>query len=143
MQDCFSHCFHGLISYAGIIKLTQSKYYKYALSGEMRMSAQFDHVSVIKKSNVYFGGLCISHTVQFEDGTKKTLGILLPTEKSLTFETHVPERMEIISGECRVQIGDSEESELFRAGQSFYVPGNSRFKIETDEVLDYVCHFEG
>ncbi len=34
-------------------------------------STQFDHVSVIKKSNVYFGGLCISHTVQFEDGTKK------------------------------------------------------------------------
>ncbi|MFN4094289.1 MAG: pyrimidine/purine nucleoside phosphorylase, partial [Acinetobacter johnsonii] len=22
-------------------------------------------------------------------------------------------------------------------------PGNSRFKIETDEVLDYVCHLEG
>lgn len=29
------------------------------------MSAQYDHVSVVKKSNVYFGGLCISHTVQF------------------------------------------------------------------------------
>ncbi len=37
------------------------------------MSTQFDHVSVIKKSNVYFGGLCISHTVQFEDGTKKNV----------------------------------------------------------------------
>ena len=107
------------------------------------MSTQFHHVSVINKSNVYFGGLCISHTVQFEDGTKKTLGVILPTEQALTFETHVPERMEIISGECRVQIADSEESELFRAGQSFYVPGNSRFKIETDEVLDYVCHLEG
>ena len=81
--------------------------------------------------------------MQFEDGTKKTLGVILPTEQALTFQTHVPERMEIISGECRVQIGDKTESELFRAGQSFYVPGNSRFKIETDEVLDYVCHFEG
>jgi Uncharacterized protein conserved in bacteria len=50
------------------------------------MSAQFDHVSVIKKSNVYFGGLCISHTVQFEDGTKKTLGVLLPTEQALTLK---------------------------------------------------------
>lgn len=107
------------------------------------MSNQFDHVSVIKKSNVYFGGSCISHTVQFEDGTKKTLGVILPTEQALTFETHVPERMEIISGECRVYIAYKEESELFRAGQSFYVPGNSRFRIETDEVLDYVCHLEG
>ena len=106
-------------------------------------SAQFDHVSVIKKSNVYFEGKCISHTVQFEDGTKKTLGVILPTEQPLTFETHVAERMEIVSGECRVQIDNSEQSELFRAGQSFYIPGNSRFKIETADVLDYVCHLEG
>ncbi len=42
--------------------------------------------------------------MQFEDGTKKTLGVILPTEQPLTFETHVPERMEIISGECRVKI---------------------------------------
>ena len=40
-------------------------------------STQFDHVTVIKKTNVYFGGACISHTVQFEDGTKKTLGVIL------------------------------------------------------------------
>jgi purine/pyrimidine-nucleoside phosphorylase len=107
------------------------------------MSLQFDHVSVLKKSNVYFGGTCISHTVQFEDGTKKTLGVILPTPQALIFETHVPERMEIISGECRVQIADNPEGELFRAGQSFYVPGNSRFKLETADVLDYVCHYEG
>ncbi len=106
-------------------------------------SAQFDHVSVIKKANVYFDGKCVSHTVQFEDGTKKTLGVIMPTEQPLTFKTHVPERMEIISGECRVIIADQEESELFRAGQSFYIPGDSQFKIETTEVLDYVCHLEG
>ena len=81
--------------------------------------------------------------MQFEKKKKKTLGVILPTAHALTLETHVPERMEIISGECRVKIADSEESELFRAGQSFYVPGNSRFSIETDEVLDYVCHLEG
>ncbi|MBP8852803.1 MAG: DUF1255 family protein, partial [Moraxellaceae bacterium] len=27
-------------------------------------------------------------------------------------------------------------------GQSFSVPGNSSFDIETLEMLDYVCHFE-
>lgn len=107
------------------------------------MSVQFDYVSVVKKSNVYFNGVCVSHTVQFEDGTKKTLGVILPSDQVLTFETHVPERMEIISGECRVRIAGSEHAELFRAGQSFYVPGESTFKIETDQVLDYVCHLEG
>src|SRR5690606_30532279 len=96
-----------------------------------RMSAQFDHVSVLKKSNVHFGGLCISHIVQFEEGTKETLGVILPLENGLTFETHVPGRMEIVSGECRVQNGHNQESEPVRAGQSFHVGGNSRFKIET------------
>ena len=37
--------------------------------------SQFDNVSVIKKANVYFDGKCISHTVQFPDGTKKTVGV--------------------------------------------------------------------
>lgn len=107
------------------------------------MSTKFDHVSVVKKSNVYFDGQCVSHTVQFENGTKKTLGVILPSDQVLTFEAHVPERMEIISGECRVWMGESEEAELFRAGQSFYVPGESMFKIQAQEVLDYVCHLEG
>ncbi|RYZ87753.1 MAG: pyrimidine/purine nucleoside phosphorylase [Moraxellaceae bacterium] len=105
--------------------------------------AQFDQVTVIKKANIYFDGKCISHTVQFDDGSKKTVGVILPTENPLVFETHVPERMEIISGECRVRIADQVDSELYRAGQSFYVPGSSRFYIETLEPLDYVCHLEG
>ena len=40
------------------------------------------------KSQMYIWWACISHTVQFEDGTKKTLGVILPTEQALTFETH-------------------------------------------------------
>lgn len=107
------------------------------------MSIQFDHVSVIKKSNVYFAGRCVSHTVQFADGTKKTLGVIFPTKEPLIFETHVTERMEIVSGECHVQIGEQEEIELFRAGQSFYVPANSTFKVTAEEIVDYVCHLEG
>ena len=35
------------------------------------MSTQFDHVSIAKKANVYFGGKCVSHNVVFPDGTKK------------------------------------------------------------------------
>lgn len=106
------------------------------------MSAQFDHVSVLKNRMCILAGYASAMWCNLKMALK-TLGVILPSENALTFETHVPERMEIISGECRVQIAESEEKELFRAGQSFYVPGNSRFKIETDDVLDYVCHFEG
>ena len=106
------------------------------------MSTQYDHVSVVKKSNVYFGGLCISHTVQFEDGTKKTLGVILPSEEALTFETHVTERIEIVSGKCLVRIADQEEMEVYSSGESFTVPANSRFSLQSSEVVDYVCHLE-
>ena len=47
------------------------------------MSNQFDNVSVVKKANVFFDGKCISHTVMLADGSKKSVGVILPA--SLTF----------------------------------------------------------
>jgi len=104
-------------------------------------SAQFDQVTVLKKSNIYFGGKCISHTVQFDDGSRKTIGVILPSV--VLFKTEVPERMEIIAGECRVTLPNQAESELFRAGQFFFIPAKTEFTIEALEPIDYVCHFEG
>lgn len=101
--------------------------------------SQYDQVSVIKKSNVYFDGLCVSHTVLFADGSRKTLGVIFPS--LLTFNTAAPEVMEIIGGRCRVRLADERGWTEYGAGQSFSVPGNSRFDIETLELLDYVCHF--
>lgn len=102
--------------------------------------SQFDQVSVLKKSNVYFDGKCVSHTIVFKDGTRKTVGVILPS--SLTFNTGTPEKMEIISGTCQVKLKDAEKWSTYSAGESFDVPGQSAFEIATDEVLDYVCHFE-
>ena len=100
--------------------------------------SQFDNVSVVKKSNLFFDGKCVSHTLLFPDGTRKTVGVIFPS--SLTFKTASPEIMEIHSGSCRVRIGDGQWQNC-SAGESFSVPGNSSFDIETNEPLDYVCHF--
>ncbi|MCA3167259.1 MAG: DUF1255 family protein, partial [Burkholderiales bacterium] len=43
------------------------------------MSDQFDQVSVIKKANVYFDGKCVSHTVLLADGSRKSVGVILPS----------------------------------------------------------------
>ncbi|MDB5773484.1 MAG: purine/pyrimidine-nucleoside phosphorylase [Burkholderiales bacterium] len=105
------------------------------------MTTQFDKVSVIKKANIYFDGKCVSHTVIFEDGTRKTIGVIFPS--SLTFNTGAPEIMELNAGTCRIRIKGETEWKTYEGGQRFNVPGNSSFDIETVETLDYVCHFVG
>lgn len=101
--------------------------------------SQFDNVSVLKQANVYFDGKCVSHTVLLADGTRKTLGVILPSQ--LVFTTGAPETMEITGGRCRVRLAGSQEWSEYAAGSSFDVPGDSSFDIETLETLDYVCHF--
>src|SRR5690606_11700586 len=64
--------------------------------------SQFDNVSVVKKANVYFDGKCVSHTVIFPDGSKKTIGLIFPS--TLTFNTGAPEVMELNAGACRVRL---------------------------------------
>lgn len=101
--------------------------------------SQFDNVSVVKQGNVFFDGKCVSHSVLFADGTRKTVGVILPS--TLTFNVGVPEVMEITSGNCRVKIGDAAEFTTYSAGSQFYVPANGSFVIEADEVVNYVCSF--
>jgi uncharacterized protein YaiE (UPF0345 family) len=57
--------------------------------------SQFDNVSVVKKSNVYFDGKCVSHTVIVADGTRKTVGVIFPS--TLAFNTGAPEIMEVLA----------------------------------------------
>ena len=100
---------------------------------------QFDNVSVVKKANLYFDGKCVSHTVLFPDGTRKTLGVIFPAK--LNFGTAAPEIMEINGGSCRIRTAGSDAWQTYGAGQQFSVPGNSNFDIEVLETLDYVCHY--
>ncbi|MCC6708181.1 MAG: pyrimidine/purine nucleoside phosphorylase [Gammaproteobacteria bacterium] len=101
--------------------------------------SQFDNVSVVKKANVYFDGKCVSHTVVLADGTRKSVGVILPA--TLTFNTGAPEVMELLGGRCRVRLAGEAAWQEYAGGSSFSVPGNSSFDIEVSEAVDYVCHF--
>ena len=102
---------------------------------------QFDNVSVVCKANVYFDGKVVSHSVLFDDGTKKTLGLIYPGE--YTFNTGAPERMDIIAGACRAKLAGETEWKAFEAGSYFKVPGDSSFDIAVGEgVAEYLCSFE-
>ena len=102
--------------------------------------SRFDNVSIVKQANIYFDGQCVSHTVLFPDGKRKTVGVIFPS--MLTFTTGDPEKIEINSGECRIRLHGTEEWITYKAGETFSVPGNSSFDIETIQTLDYVCHFD-
>lgn len=103
------------------------------------MSMQFDHVTIAKKANVYFGGKCISYNLDFPGHSSKTVGVILPS--SVTFSTDSPEIMEIVAGKCRVRIGEESDWKTYEGGQRFHVPGASSFDIEVLEPVHYVCHF--
>jgi purine/pyrimidine-nucleoside phosphorylase len=106
----------------------------------MSLTEKFDGVAVATKANVYFDGKCVSHSIVLADGTKKSVGVILPA--TLTFNTGAPEIMEGVAGSCRVRLKGESEWKTYGAGQSFDVPGNSSFDIEVaGEPYHYVCHF--
>ena len=97
------------------------------------------NVSVTTQANVYFDGKCVSHGITLADGTKKSVGVVLPS--TLTFNTGAPEIMECVAGACEYQLAGTDEWKSATAGESFSVPGNSAFNIRVTEAFHYVCHF--
>lgn len=103
-------------------------------------TTSLDGVAVSTQASVYFDGKCVSHAVTFADGTKKSVGVVLPA--TLTFKTGAPEKMECTGGACRYRLAGSDAWQSSSAGESFSIPGNSQFDIEvTGEPYHYICHF--
>ncbi|MDD5190661.1 MAG: pyrimidine/purine nucleoside phosphorylase [Dehalococcoidales bacterium] len=100
---------------------------------------KFENVTVIKKANTYFNGNVTSRTILFKDGARKTLGIILPGQYE--FGTAEKEHMEILAGSLQVFLPGGRDWETYKAGQSFSVPANSKFKLAANEVADYCCSY--
>jgi uncharacterized protein YaiE (UPF0345 family) len=100
---------------------------------------KIDNVSVTTQANVYFDGKCVSHNITLADGTKKSVGVVLPS--SLTFNTGAPEIMECVGGACEYKLKGSSEWLSSKAGEKFSVPGQSSFEIRVTETYHYICHF--
>jgi uncharacterized protein YaiE (UPF0345 family) len=102
--------------------------------------AKFDNVSVTCKANVYFDAKVVSHTVNFPDGSKKTLGLIYPG--TFKFNTEAPERMEMTAGTAKVKLAGQSDWKTYEAGTQFDVPGKSSFEIAVQGgVAEYVCSF--
>ena len=102
-------------------------------------TASIDGVSDTTQANVYFDGKCVSHSITYPDGTKKSVGVILPA--TLTFNTGAPEIMECVAGACEYKLAGSDAWVKSSAGEQFSIPGNSSFEIRVTEAYHYICHF--
>jgi len=101
--------------------------------------ANFENVTVVKEANVYFEGRVTSRTLLFSDGSKKSLGVMLPGEYE--FGTAEKEIIEVMSGELEVLLPDASEWQKIRGGEFFKVPPSSRFQLKIHSLTDYCCSF--
>tara|TARA_R110002096_G_scaffold274350_1_gene468143 strand:+ start:850 stop:1212 length:363 start_codon:yes stop_codon:yes gene_type:complete len=102
--------------------------------------SEFKNVTVQTKANIYFDGKVVSHSVEFDDGSKKTLGLIFPGD--FHFGTDAPERMEIVAGNCVVKVDGSDDKVAYTEGQFFEVPGDSGFQILVSSgICEYLCSF--
>ena len=100
---------------------------------------QISVATVATQANVYFDGKCVSHGITLADGTKKSVGVVLPSQ--LTFKTGAPEIMECVAGSCEYKLAGENEWRKSAPGQKFSIPGNSSFDIRVADAYHYICHF--
>jgi len=101
--------------------------------------SEFKNVTVVREANVYFDGKVVSRTVLFADGSKKTLGVMLPGEYE--FGTADKELMEILSGELDVLLPGQTAWKTVKGGEAFEVAPNAKFKLKVKKLSDYCCSF--
>jgi uncharacterized protein YaiE (UPF0345 family) len=101
--------------------------------------SEFKDVTVIREANVYFDGKVTSRTVLFADGSKKTLGIMLPGEYE--FGTADKETMEILAGDLEVLLPGETQWKEVKGGEIFEVPSQSKFSLRIKSLTDYCCSY--
>ena len=101
---------------------------------------EFENVTAVAAGNVYFDGNVVSHTILMPDGSKKSLGVIMPG--TYYFGTEAAEIMEMVKGGCAYVLKDREESNKVPEGDRFEVPANSGFTITVAaEPCHYVCSY--
>ena len=103
------------------------------------ITESIEGVRLTTKANVYFDGKCVSHSYQLADGTKQSVGVVLPA--TLTFGTAAAEIMECVAGSCEYKLDGESAWKKSGAGEKFSIPANSKFDIRVTEAYHYICHY--
>ncbi|MAW40325.1 MAG: hypothetical protein CMF27_05320 [Kiritimatiellaceae bacterium] len=99
----------------------------------------FENVTVTREANVYFDGRVSSRTIEFADGSRKTLGFM--QVGTYSFDTGVAEVMEVLGGSAMVQLPGSDAWTVYEEGMRFEVPAEATFALKVDTFMDYCCSY--
>jgi len=100
---------------------------------------RLENVTAIVKANVYFGGKVTSRKFITSDGTDITLGIILPGEYE--FPVDEEEIVDVTSGYAEVWLPNEDGWKRVEEGNSFTVIANSKYKIKSDGIVEYMCTY--
>ena len=100
---------------------------------------KYKDVNVDKIANIYFEGNVISRNIFLKDGSRKTLGVMLPG--NYEFSTETRELMEIMSGKLNLKLQNDKDWKSIEDGMYFNIPKNSSFKVEVLELVNYTCSY--
>ncbi|MEK6797324.1 MAG: pyrimidine/purine nucleoside phosphorylase [Spirochaetota bacterium] len=89
------------------------------------------------KHNTYFDGNVQSLSLSTGDGDA-TVGVIAPG--TFEFSTTSDERMAIVSGVLHAEV-PGLSPRLYKAGEHFIVPANSKFKVTAERDVAYLCHY--
>ena len=81
---------------------------------------KYKDVNVDKIANIYFEGNVISRNIFLKDGSRKTLGVMLPG--NYEFSTETREIMEIMSGKLNLKLQNDEDWKSIKDGMNFNIP---------------------
>ena len=91
------------------------------------------------KVNEYFEGNVKSLSFENTVGTQ-SMGIML--QGNYEFGTSTYELMKVISGKLIVQLPDTDKWETFKAGKTFEVEKDKKFKVKVEEQTAYLCLYK-
>jgi uncharacterized protein YaiE (UPF0345 family) len=101
--------------------------------------SEIKNVTVARDANVYFDGRVTSRTIFMSDGSRKTLGVMLPGDYE--FGTELAEEMDISSGHLEVCLPGSEVWQVISESTIFHVPANSKFQVKVHSITNYCCSY--
>jgi purine/pyrimidine-nucleoside phosphorylase len=91
------------------------------------------------KVNEYFNGNVKSLAFENNAG-KNTVGVMAPGEYE--FGTSTLEIMKVVSGEMVIQLPGTSDWSTFKAGESFTIEKDKKFKVKINEPSAYLCYYE-